>query len=63
LGPLGAPGSGAPGGGMDQMARQAQGAQPTPLSNAKVQAVNILGNQRAPLAPGGRLPPIQGGPG
>jgi hypothetical protein len=63
LGPLGAPGSGAPGGGMDDAARQTQGAQPTPLSNAKVQAVNLLGNQRAPVNPAAPPPVIGGGPG
>jgi hypothetical protein len=64
LGPLGGPTPGAPGGGMDdQMARQAQGNQPSPLSHAPVQSVNLLGNQRAPINPAAPPPVIGGGPG
>jgi hypothetical protein len=48
---------------MDQMARQAQGNQPSPLSHAPVQAVNLLGNQRAPVNPAAPPPVIGGGPG
>lgn len=58
----GVPG-GPPGAPMDQMARQAQGAQPTPMNNAPAMAVDTVGNQRAPVRPGQRLPGPVGGPG
>ena len=58
------PGSGGPGmGGMDRMARQTQGSQPTPMSRQLAQPATVVGNQRLPPGPGGRMPPIGGGPG
>jgi hypothetical protein len=68
--PGGPPGMGAPpgaqpgmGGGMDKAARQTQGSQPTPMSNQTAQPANVVGNQPGPMGPGGRPPPIGGGPG
>jgi hypothetical protein len=48
---------------MDQAARQAQGNQPTPMSNQQTQPANVVGNQPLPPGPGGRPPVIGGGPG
>jgi hypothetical protein len=62
LGPLGAPGSGALGGGMDQMARAAQGNQPSPLSQGNTMPTSLVGNQPAPPGPGARPPVPMGGP-
>jgi hypothetical protein len=44
-------------------AAQAQGNQPSPMSNAPTQGANLMGNQPAPPGPGGRPAPIGGGPG
>jgi hypothetical protein len=49
--------------GMGEAARQAQGARPTPLSNQQAMPGNVVGNQRRPMQPGMRPPPIGGGPG
>jgi hypothetical protein len=49
--------------GMDQAARQSQGAQPTPMNRQMAQPATVVGNQRQPLVPGQRLPPPGGGPG
>jgi hypothetical protein len=51
---------GSPGG--EQM-RQAQGAQPSRMSNQLTQPQNVVGNQPKPPGPGGRPRPIVGGPG
>jgi hypothetical protein len=68
----GAPPTGAPGappgsppglGATAQGASQAQGAQPTPMSNAPAMPANVVGMQRRPMQPGMRPPPIAGGPG
>jgi hypothetical protein len=63
--PPGPPGMGAPPrpANMDEAARQAQGAKPTPMSNAPALPANVVGNQRRPMQPGMRMPPIGGGPG
>jgi hypothetical protein len=63
--PPGAPGGTPPGmeGPLAALAGQGQGNQPTVLSNAPAQGVDIAGNQRKPPGPGGRPLPIQGGPG
>jgi len=67
--PTGGPGGGQPGappgppGSMAEGARQAQGAQPTPMSNQAALPGNVVGLQRRPMQPGMRPPPIQGGPG
>jgi hypothetical protein len=60
--PEGGPPGGAPPGGPEGAA-QAQGNQPTPLSNAPSQAANTVGDQRALPGPGARPPTIGGGPG
>lgn len=44
-------------------AAQAQGNQPSPLSNQPTQPTALVGNQPAPPGPGGGPPPIGGGPG
>jgi hypothetical protein len=59
----GPPGGAPPGGPMAQGAAQAQGNQPTPLSNAPSQPANVAGNQPALPGPGARPPPVGGGPG
>ena len=61
--PPGPSGAGGPPGNMDQAARQAQGAQPTPMNRQLAQPSNVVGNQRQPPVPGQRLPPPGGGPG
>jgi hypothetical protein len=61
LGPLGAPGTPG-GGGMDQMARAAQGNQPSPLSQGNTMPTSLVGNQPAPPGPGARPPVPVGGP-
>jgi hypothetical protein len=63
--PGGPPGMGGPPrpANMGQAARQAQGAQPTPMSNQTAMPANVVGNQRRPMATGMRPPPIGGGPG
>jgi hypothetical protein len=63
--PPGLPGMGGPPrpANMDEAARQAQGAKPTPMSNASALPANVVGNQRRPMQPGMRMPPIGGGPG
>jgi hypothetical protein len=62
-GPVGGPTPGAPGGGgMDQMARQAQGNQPSPLSQGNTMPTSLVGNQPAPPGPGARPPVPVGGP-
>jgi hypothetical protein len=60
--PGAAPPGGAPPGGPGGAA-QAQGNQPTALSNQQAQPANVAGNQPAPPGPGARPPPIGGGPG
>jgi hypothetical protein len=60
--PAGPPGSPAPGGPMDQAARQAQGNQPSSMSQAKSLQTNLVGNQSAPPGPGARPPVPVGGP-
>ena len=63
---MGAPPAGGPPGmpgGMDQAAKQAQGNQPSPMSNQNSQPANVVGNQPAPPGPGARPPVIGGGPG
>jgi hypothetical protein len=60
-GPDGAPGA-APAPSIGQAAAQAQGSQPTPMSNAQAQPANVAGNQPRPGPPGSRLAPIGGGP-
>jgi len=64
-GPGGGPPSAPPGppGNMAEGARQAQGNQPTPMSNQQALPGNVVGLQRRPMQPGMRPPPIQGGPG
>jgi hypothetical protein len=70
-GPGGPPGMGGPPGiggpprpvTMDAMARQAQGARPTPMSNQLALPGNVVGNQPKPMGQGMRPPPIGGGPG
>lgn len=57
------PGGGPPGDSTAQDAAQAQGNQPTPLSNAPSQPANVVGNQPALPGPGARPPPVGGGPG
>jgi hypothetical protein len=54
-----------PGGPPNQQdaARQAQGNQPSAMSNQFAQPANVVGNQRQPPGPGGRPPPVGGGPG
>jgi hypothetical protein len=71
----GPPGGGPPGGsptappggpaqgGMAKLAAQAQGNQPSPMSNSPTQQLNLVGNQPKPPGPGGQPRPIQGGPG
>ena len=66
--PNGAPSAGgAPPGGLGgpaaNQAAQAQGNQPTPMSNQQAQPANVAGNQRALPGPGARPPPVGGGPG
>jgi hypothetical protein len=61
-GPLNMPPGGPPGM-PPNPAAQAQGNQPSPMSNAPAQAANLLGNQQQPPGPGGRPAPIGGGPG
>jgi len=48
---------------MAAAARQAQGAQPTPMSRQLALPANVVGNQPRPPVPGARIPPIGGGPG
>jgi hypothetical protein len=59
----GPPGGAPPGGPMAQGAAQAQGNQPSPLSQAPSQAANTVGSPRALPGPGARPPMIGGGPG
>jgi hypothetical protein len=59
----GPPGGAPPGGPMAQGAAQAQGNQPSPMSNQNAQPANVAGNQPALPGPGARPPPIGGGPG
>jgi hypothetical protein len=47
---------------MDQAARQAQGNQPSSMSQAKSLQTNLVGNQSAPPGPGARPPVPVGGP-
>jgi hypothetical protein len=56
-------GAAPPGGFLATLAAQAQGNQPSPLSNQQAQPANVVGNQPAPPAPGARPPAIGGGPG
>jgi hypothetical protein len=56
-GPPGGPGS------PESQAREAQGNQPTPMSNQAALPANVVGNQPAPPGPGGRPRPVGGGPG
>jgi hypothetical protein len=61
--PGAAPPGGPLGGPMAAQAAQAQGNQPTPMSNQQTQPANVTGNQPQPPGPGGRPPPPGGGPG
>jgi hypothetical protein len=56
-------GAAPPGGFLATLAAQAQGNQPSPMSNQQAQPANVVGNQPAPPGPGGRPPAIGGGPG
>lgn len=58
----GSPG-GAPPPDLAQAARQMQGNQPSPMSNQLAQPASVVGNQPNPPGPGGRPPPVGGGPG
>jgi hypothetical protein len=60
--PPGAPPAGGPPG-MNKAAAQAQGSQPSPMSNSPTQQANLMGNQPVPPGPGGRPPTPMGGPG
>jgi hypothetical protein len=61
--PAGPPGTPPSGGPLADAARQAQGNQPTPMSNQATQPASVVGNQPLPPSPGGRPAPIGGGPG
>jgi hypothetical protein len=51
-----------PMGGMEQMARQAQGMQATPLAGGMIKPMALVGNQPQPPGPGGRPRPPGAGP-
>jgi hypothetical protein len=51
-----------PMGGMEQMARQAQGMQATPSAGGMIKPMALVGNQPRPLGPGARPRPPGAGP-